>query len=241
MKDVIILGAGVGSRLRPMTDAVPKLLVPVVGRSILERALSVIVNQASSVQVVVGYRWRDISAFVIEHFPTVRLVHNHAYQSTNNMHSLYLALAAVNFDSGVLIMNGDCVYEPRVLEAALRVEDDRIFVDSRYPVNAESMKVKVSSEGHIEDISKGINAEDGGVVSIDLYSLTSASARELYEQIETYEMAADRNKWTEIALRDLLLARSGGTAAIMPYDIAGAMWMEIDNSDDLALANERFS
>src|SRR5687767_9024924 len=90
----VILAAGVGSRLRPLTDSMPKCLVPVAGVPILRRALEL---QAAlgvpRAAIVTGWK-HDVVAAAIAAWKLpieVELLENQAYDSTNNEFSLYSA------------------------------------------------------------------------------------------------------------------------------------------------------
>ena len=246
MKDVIILGAGVGSRLRPLTDSIPKLLVEVSGKTILGRALEVLLPspEVRSVTIVVGYRGDQIESAVRDLSSKIRIVRNHSYEQTNNMHSLYLALATLDMKHDVVIMNGDCVYDPSVLSAAISGEGDAIFADGAYPVNDESMHVDVDANGIIRGIAKPpqMTSMPIGelVVSIDLYRLSAQQLPDFYGIIDTFQSRGARQQWTELALDDLLRNKARTNSAIKATDIGGKMWMEIDNNDDLEKANVRF-
>jgi choline kinase len=246
MKDVVILGAGVGSRLRPLTDAIPKLLVEVSGKPILHRALEVLIpsDEVRSVTIVVGYRGDQIEAATKDLSPKIKIVRNHSYEQTNNMHSLYLALATLDMKCDVVIMNGDCVYDPAVLREAINGHGDAIFTDSAYPNNDESMHVDINTNGAICGIAKPMQMKDAPigtlVVSIDLYRLSVAQLPDFYDIIDNFQSDGARQQWTELALDRLLCAKAKTTTPITATDIDGKMWMEIDNNEDLEKANVRF-
>ena len=246
MKDVVILGAGVGSRLRPLTDSIPKLLVEVSGKTIMDRALEVLLpsDQVNSVTIVVGYRGDQIETAVRDLSPKIKIVRNHSYENTNNMHSLYLALATLDMKRDLVIMNGDCVYDPLVLREAIHGNGDAIFADSAYPNNDESMHIDVDANGVIRGIAKPLQMKGTPVgelvVSIDLYRLSAQQLPDLYDILDDYQNRGERQQWTELALDILISNKAQGSSAIRPADIGGKMWMEIDNNDDLEKANVRF-
>jgi choline kinase len=118
----LILAAGQGSRLRPLTDHRPKCLVKVQGRPILEYQLEalcaagvrecviVIGHLAAQVRSTIGTRFRSLSITYVE---------NEIYDRTNNIYSLWLARAKVNDD--VLLIEGDLIFEPELLTDLLDV------------------------------------------------------------------------------------------------------------------------
>ncbi|MDB5019441.1 MAG: Histidinol-phosphate/aromatic aminotransferase and cobyric acid decarboxylase, partial [Pedobacter sp.] len=94
-KDIIILAAGVGSRLRPLTDHLPKCLITVNGEAILERLLKQInatTDLNKNIFIVTGYKAEVLTDFVDRLGIRVNYVPNIEFESTNNMYSLNLAL-----------------------------------------------------------------------------------------------------------------------------------------------------
>jgi len=238
MKDVIILGAGVGSRLRPLTNDVPKLLVTVAGKTILDRALDVLDadSNVETITVVLGYKSSSVRE-KLSGRSKVRLVYNHSFAQTNNMHSLHLALSTLSLKNDVVLMNGDCVYEPSVLKEAASATGNHIFADSAYPINDESMKIDIAETGAISAIAKKLSFSGSPMVSIDLYAMDAATAKSFYHVIDGFQSKAIRDQWVEVALDSLLKQPE---TVFTPKDINGRKWMEIDNHDDLEAANARF-
>jgi choline kinase len=113
----IILAAGTGSRLRPLTENTPKSLIQLHGRELLDYQLQAFDECGiNDVTVVTGYR---AEAFDIR---GVRCRNNPEYETTNLVHSL--ACAEDLFDDEVIVSYGNIVYEPRILRALLRTTDD---------------------------------------------------------------------------------------------------------------------
>ena len=102
----IILAAGVGSRLKPITKNKPKTLVIVVDKPILGHIIdSLISNGILEVIICVGFQARKVIDFCKNSYPNVSFffVHNKKYDSTNNMYSLYLAKKYL--DQNIILMN----------------------------------------------------------------------------------------------------------------------------------------
>ncbi len=99
----IILAAGMGTRLRPLTDDRPKSLVTIGGESFFERQLRQLrAAGADRITVVTGYRaeafdpWRDQG--------DLRFVHNERFHDRNNLWSMYLVREAL---AASLVLEGD--------------------------------------------------------------------------------------------------------------------------------------
>ncbi|MBU0983459.1 MAG: HAD-IIA family hydrolase [candidate division Zixibacteria bacterium] len=228
----IILAAGRGTRLSEFTDTLPKCLVAVAGRSILEHQIKAYLGAGlveNQILVATGYRADMIADFLASHFPGVGIIENRDYATTNNMVSLSMALASLGEAPGeVLISNGDCVYDLDIVRELIAAEDpDRIAVDVGAYFD-ESMKVAVDGD-RITDISKEVGRARALGASIDLYRFSAEAARLLFEITDNYiTVQGEKNLWSEVAIRNLL-----DLTPIKPFDIRGRRWVEIDNLEDL--------
>lgn len=233
----VILSAGMGSRLSPLTNLIPKSLVKVGGRPILEWQLNALMeNHVQDILIVVGYKEEQVRHFVEMSFPgsAITLITNTEYAITNNMYSLYLAEKFIKGD--FILLNGDVVFDVPIIKKVLASRcDDAIAVDiGQY--NSESMKIVIEN-GFIVDISKGIPKDRAAGLSIDLYKFSNKGKQKLFDIIrEIVEGAGDRNQWTEMAIQRLLQ-----DLQMRPIDINGARWIEIDNYDDLVQAEKLFN
>lgn len=239
--NAIILAAGIGSRLNPITLEKPKCMVKVNGIPIIEHQIRAYLSsgvEIDSIHVVVGYKSDFVKDFIKENYHGIKIIENKDYLSTNNMYSLYLALKDLKIDDKafILVSNGDCVYDPDIIKNLVGDNGSDLITCDRSSHIAESMKIKVDN-GTIIDISKEIPEESAYAVSIDLYKIGFQSSQKLKEILETYILKKkDLNLWTEVALKDLL-----AYSKFKPFDINGRSWVEIDNLDDLAEADIKFS
>lgn len=128
---VIILAAGQGTRLRPLTDHCPKCMVKVNGKSIIERQLETMYDcgiREDEITVIAGYR-NDV---LQEYFKDTKLrfVVNNEYQTTNMVYSLMCARSLMESGNDVLISYGDIIYNADVLSRILDSDaDSSVVVD----------------------------------------------------------------------------------------------------------------
>ncbi len=97
----IILAAGMGSRLGKLTAQIPKCMVPVGGRTIIERALCILKDLGIEETVIItGYKHDVLESFVrqLDAGMPLRFIHNPDYATTNNIVSLWLAQPAIQSD-----------------------------------------------------------------------------------------------------------------------------------------------
>jgi choline kinase len=227
---VVILAAGMGTRLgRPW----PKPLTPLHdGRSILRRQLDglrAVLGPSVDVTVVVGFKAKR----VMEAAPDVRFAYNPDYAVTNTSQSLLRALRATR-DGGVLWLNGDVVFDPAVLEAALpalRADESFVCVDTS-SVADEEVKYTLDADGCIAELSKTVVGGLGEAVGINYVS--SADKPVLVEHLAACAPQDYFERGIETAILDEGLR-------VKPLDISRFSAVEVDFEADLERANELFS
>jgi len=127
----IILAAGQGTRLRPLTDHCPKCMVAVNGKSIIERQLETMHMcgiKDGDITIITGY-CNDV---LKERFQNtgIHFVMNEAYESTNMVYSLMCARNIMEQEDDILISYGDIIYHASVLDKILASEEDSsVIVD----------------------------------------------------------------------------------------------------------------
>lgn len=230
----IILAAGLGSRLRPITDAVPKCMVPVNGIRIIDKQIDNLVKAGvRDIYVVSGYKAEVLNAHLKGRYPFVTIIPNVRYAETNNMYSLYMASQHVKGEE-FLLMNSDVYFDACIIKGILAGDGSRIACDRSMFLD-ESMKVTLDG-GKINHISKKITEAEYYAVSIDVYRVSALDGAALFQEIEdTIFCLKDENSWTEVAL-DHIFDKTN----FRPYIIDGR-WFEIDNHDDLAKAETIFA
>lgn len=233
----IILAAGVGSRLRPLTENRPKCCVQVGGKSLIRRVIDQLQKADSNIRVYVmtGYLQEAVKSELSEYGSDVTILHNPDYASTNNMESCRMALETRQETGGSIILNADCVYEDSIIEKMVSSEGNVIATDSSAYFE-ENMKVKLV-DGIVRDISKSLPNADDIVTSIDLYRFNSHEVSLLHDIMKGYKDRGDLNQWTEVAISDLV---SDPQIEIRTLDNYGARWVEIDDHNDLKRATEIF-
>lgn len=231
----VILAAGLGSRLRPITNEVPKCMVPVNGIRIIDKQIDNLLKAGiKDIFVVSGYKHEVLDSHLKERYPFIQIVYNQRYDQTNNMYSLYLTLKYIKGNE-FLLMNSDVYYDDSIIIGMLDgVDCSKIACDNTQYLE-ESMKVTLWGD-KINHISKMISKEEYYAVSIDVYRISSSDSTTLFTEVEnTILNQKDENSWTEVALDKIF-----SLCNFYPYIIKGR-WCEIDNHDDLAQAERIFA
>ena len=232
----VILAAGLGTRLRPITDEVPKCMVQVNGQYIIDRQIENLLQNnitQSDIYIIGGYLENVLYQHLKNKYPHINFISNPRYNETNNMYSLFLAEPFVR-GKEFLLMNADVFYDSHIIKGLLEGEGCKIACDRSQYLD-ESMKITLDSEGKINHISKKIEESEHYAVSIDVYRISPKASQILFDEIEdTILNRKDENSWTEIAL-DSIFNRTD----FKPYVIADK-WFEIDNLEDLKTAERIF-
>jgi HAD superfamily hydrolase (TIGR01450 family) len=229
----IILAAGKGSRLAGITEKKPKALVNVNGKPIIQYQIEALLkNGIKDITVCVGYMSNQIISFCRNKYPSVKF--SVEENPINNMLSLYYARSSLNDET--ILMNGDVVFDSRIIKNLCNVEGTAIAVEKGM-YDEESMKIKLDLNKEIIDISKTI--EDGYGCSIDVYKFSKSDARIIRnELIRMVEKEGIKDVWTEVMLQKLLNRKE---LIAKPLDINGMKWYEIDNFEDLHKAELLFN
>jgi choline kinase len=224
---VVILAAGMGTRLgKPW----PKPLTPLAdGRSIMAQQLEnveKVFGQEARVTIVVGFKME----MIMEAHPNAAFIYNEVYDQTNTSKSLLKALRASQ-ESGVLWLNGDVVFDPRVLERVQsRMREEKSFVCVNTSATSdEEIKYTVDSNGNINSLSKQVVNALGEAVGINFIGKGEKAA-----VINYLEECAD-NDYFE---RGLELAIEKAGIKLEPVDISDLFAVEVDFQADLERANK---
>ena len=226
-KQVVILAAGLGTRLgKPH----PKPLTPLQsGESIMRRAVNALRESYGTdvfVTAVVGFKL-DL---VIEAMPDISFVYNEVYDSTNTSKRLLKALR-LSQPGGVLWLNGDVVFDPRVLPLIQEhIETGRSFVCvNTESVAEEEVKYTLDDDGYIKELSKGVVGGLGEAVGINFIS-----AEDKATLIKRLDEAGDQDYFE----RGIELGIEQDDLKVEALDISQFHIVEVDFDEDLTRANE---
>ncbi|WP_159498353.1 NTP transferase domain-containing protein [Microbacterium sp. 18062] len=222
----VILAAGMGSRLG---RSLPKPLTELAdGRSIMRQQhdnIRAAFGDDARITTVVGYR----AETVVDAFPDADYVYNERYDQTNTSKSLLRALTATG-RAGVLWMNGDVVFDPRVLGRAIElIEREQSFVAvNTARVSDEEVKYTTTPEGFIKELSKTVRGGIGEAVGINYIS-----RRDKRAFMHQLARVGDQDYFE----RGLELAILHDGLLLEPLDISDLYAVEVDFAEDLERAN----
>ena len=223
---VSILAAGMGTRLgRPFPKPLTELAT---GKSIMAQQIDNLRSVFGSelrITVVVGFK-HDL---IMERFPDVLFAYNENYDQTNTSKSLLRALG-VSHEGGVLWLNGDVVFDARILDKLrpLIVAEQSFVCVNTDSVGDEEVKYTVGDQGFIRELSKSVNGALGEAVGINF--IASGDKRVLMEHL-------DRCGDQDYFERGIETAIESDGLRVRPVDISEFYAVEVDFEDDLERAN----
>jgi choline kinase len=242
----VILAAGNATRMRPLSDNLPKCLLPVGGKPILERIIeNVIAAGIYRIGLVTGYRAEAIRAFVKERFPfhRIRFIVNPKFESTNNAFSLLMAheymlggsnRAAPHED--LLLLDADILFSSELLPFLLKQQgENKIAVRVEGNHDEEEVRVKVSEGGRVAFIGKSVPLAEtfGESIGIELFS--SSAMERLFEILENrVREGVGRTEFYEASFQELI----DEGVALQAIDVSRFPAVEIDTPGDLQSAEE---
>jgi histidinol-phosphate/aromatic aminotransferase/cobyric acid decarboxylase-like protein/NDP-sugar pyrophosphorylase family protein len=249
----IILAAGAGRRLRPLTDHLPKALVEVNGTPILEGTLRHLAAfGVRDALVVTGAHAGAITGRFGDRFAGVRLryIHNPRFAETNNIVSLDLALRSVAGD--LLLLEGDVLFEAAVLrhlldapgECVAAVDEFRVGMSGTAVTTADPDALRRDRTGAITRVVLGRDqgaAFDRGAAfkTANLYRFSAEFVRSrLRPHLAAYLAGGATDQYYELALAAVALA---GRGEVRAAHLGGLGWAEIDDPADLEAASYRFA
>jgi choline kinase len=222
----VILAAGMGTRLgRPW----PKPLTPLSdGRTIMKQQMDNVLGAFDDVRIttVVGFKLE----LILEEFPDVAYVYNENYDRTNTNRSLLKALRQ-SAPGGVLWMNGDVVFDARVLERVkdlIAAEQSFICVNTAV-VGEEEVKYTVDTDGYVDRLSKTVTDALGESVGINYVGAGDKA------QLITRLAECDDSDYFE---RGIELMIEKDRTRVVPFDIRDLFAVEVDFEEDLSRANQ---
>lgn len=240
----VILAAGMGTRLRPLTVDQPKPLVPVQGVPILHNALRCLAEAGvCETTIVVGYRKEAIEQACGPHFAGMRVIYaeSSAYAETGSAYSLWLARDAL-LQGDALILEGDVIFEPAVLKRLLDCRHPDVAAIAPFQATMSGSVVTLTTAGSIAEVLMNRTAAEGGVAglykTVNLIRLSEATLRERFvPALDRFVTNGGCAGYVEQLLRELI---ASGVLRLHACDCGDLRWFEVDSAEDLEVAEGIF-
>ena len=239
----VILSAGMGTRLMPLTKDIPKPLLEVNGVTLLERMMKNLMNEGiKEFIVIVGYNKEkviDLAPKLEEKYSIkIKILENEKYDVTNTSVSTYIASKYIeeNQPDDFILINGDNVVDPEIITRIAERENTSLIVDNFKDLNEESFKIIIENETFNEDntIANGTIKEIGKWIDIpsstgEFIGVSKVAKNDIAKFNELLEelMDDDKQNYYDFAYKPL--------SKISPIDFVltnGLKWTEIDDHND---------
>lgn len=230
----LILNSGLGHRMGVLTSEHPKCMTEISAReTILSRQLRLLADAGiTEVVITTGY-FNEVLAnycYSLELPLHYSFVHNPIYDQTNYIYSIYCARALLR-DEDILLMHGDLVFEPLVLEQILSFPRSCMKVSSTLPLPEKDFKAVVL-DGRVRKV--GVEFFTDAMEAQALYKLNREDWNLWLDKIEEYCETDRRKCYAEVAFNEI-----SHSCPIYPCDVGNQLCTEIDTPEDLAVVKAR--
>ena len=244
VRRAVILAAGKGNRLLPLTADLPKCMVEVGGEPLLERALHALASHGvTEAVIVIGYEGRVIRERIGSCFAGVDIVYVDApdFETTNNIRSLWDARDYLDRD--ILLIEADVVFDPGVVAALLREPGSSAAVAPDGPALSGTV---VRRDDHDRVTSFILGADQGpgfdssdAFKTVNIYLLREQLLRDrLVPHLCSVIEAGHSDRYYETILADSVA--DGSLLDLAAVDVSTDRWYEIDDHRDLDAAEFLF-
>jgi choline kinase len=229
----VILAAGVGRRLGVEE---PKILLEFGGRTLLERHITALhAEGVTNIALTVGHEADLVRGALrrLQFLDRVTLIENPRYRE-GSIVSLWVQRARLAAGSEVLLMDGDVLYDHRMIARLLAAEPENVLLlDRAIEPGDEPVKICVSHDRIVDFAKRPVETHEWHGESVGFFRFSAAMAAALAERADAYEREGKADLEYEAAIRDLILAHPDRFGC---EDISDLPWMEIDFAEDVARA-----
>ncbi|MGM0596877.1 MAG: NTP transferase domain-containing protein [Myxococcota bacterium] len=235
----LILAAGTGSRLMPLTRNTPKSLVKLNGKPMIEHILDALTQfKLEEFIIVTGYLHEKIEAYFADRAEKVKFIYNDRYNTAGNCYSMLVAEKYLA-ESDFFKIDSDLIFSSEIAANLLAAKGDiRVTADVKDDLGAEEMKIKIDNSHRIVDFSKEIPPKEAWGESIGIEFLTSDGGRAVFTALQKMMETGREMGYYEEAYG--MVARNQNIVTAVPLP-PKAPWIEIDNQADLKAAQKLFA
>ena len=239
----VILAAGQGTRLRPLTNNLPKCLVQVHGKPLLQYQLECL-NQAGihDCIIVVGYLGDQVQRHFGPRFGNVRITYvtNEIFDRTNNIYSLWLARQEMNDD--ILLLEGDLLFEDELLGNLIQSRYTDVAVVDRFNSSMNGTVI-LAREGLSTSMILGAQQSAdfdyrNALKTVNIYVLSRETlAQQFLPTLDQYIDHGLTGEFYEAVMSQLI---AHGDLQMAVHLTGNHKWTEIDTEEDLRQAEKLF-
>lgn len=242
----LILAAGMGSRLKKLTENNTKSMVAVNGVSLIERMLKILDEKnLSKIIVVTGYKSEFFTKYInsLELKTKIEFINNDIYDTTNNIYSMYLAKDFMEQDD-TITLESDLIFDSELIDELIDDARENLALVSKYERWMDGTCFKLNENEEILEFISGkeFNFEkaDEYFKTINIYKFSKEFSKLVYFPfLEAYIKANGMNDYYESVLKLIIGMKKNHIQAKVISD--NIKWYEIDDEQDLDIAESIFS
>ena len=242
----VILAAGYGGRMSPLTKEIHKTLLKVNGERIMDLIIkSLINNNIKDIVIVTGYKKEQLKNHLINNFNDIpfQFIHNEKYATTNNIFSLALAFEQIKFDKDIIMIESDLIYSSDVIEKAINSKFKNLALISPYKIGMDGTVVEVLDNKIIGLYPPHLQGENFNLFdkfkTLNIYKFSKEFCKNEFKKLLVYyAKSIDDNCYYELILGILIyMQRQEIFCEIVPNE----KWVEVDDPNDLIGAEFHFN
>ncbi len=240
----VILAAGFGKRMRPLSYDKHKTLLEINGVSILSNIVGKLMdNNVPDITLVLGYQAKEIQEHMKAEFPktTFNYVVNERYASTNNLVSLAMGLKSMRKEADVIIIESDLIYDESVLLRLLNSKHENVALVDHYGAGMDGTVVSISDDVITSVIPPHLQGSDftfkDKYKTLNIYKFSKEFCFGSFSDLLEYYIHAIKDSYYELILGIIIYLR---TETIHAEVLEGEKWTEIDDPNDLQIAQYMF-
>ena len=242
----IILTAGYGNRMRPLTKNTHKTLLTVAGTTILKRIIDGLIdNNINDILIVTGFRADDIKNYLAITYPQIpfSFVHNERFSQTNNIFSLALAFDSLDtIETDILVIESDLIYDKSIIGRILRSSYSNVALVDKFRSGMDGTVVTVKNDiisavipPHLQDDNFDFSDK---YKTLNIYKFSKEFCQTSFKKLLSYYAhVIDNNCYYELILGILIYMQKETVHAEI---IESEKWAEVDDPNDVAVAEFTF-
>jgi len=242
----IILAAGYGNRMRPLTDEIHKTLLTINSKSIIDGIIdSLLIYNIREIVVVTGYLSDGLKNYLIKKYrdTNFKFVNNPRYKETNNIFSLSLAINAMEIDDDIILIESDLIYEPSIIKKAIDSKFDNVALVDKFRSGMDGTVVTVAENvitniipPHLQNSNFDFSDK---YKTLNIYKFSKDFCKTIFKQLLTYYATViDDNCYYELILGILIYMQR---QTIYAEFVDDKKWAEVDDPNDLNIAEFIFN
>lgn len=241
----IILAAGMGKRLKSLTQNNTKCMIKVNGITLIERMLYQLDKKnLSKIIIVVGYKSKELIKFIktLKIKTPIIYLKNNIYYRTNNIYSLALAKKYLEKEN-TLLFESDLIFEESVIDELLNDKNDTLALVDKYESWMDGTCLKLAENNYIESFISNKNFKNEDIKNyyktVNIYKFSKHFSKTHYVPfLEAYCKALGNNEYYEQVLKVIAMLDN---PEIKAKKLNGQLWYEIDDIQDLDIASSIFA